>query len=258
MIHTYKTGNPLHPAIVFLHGGGLSSKSWYPVIEQLPDFYCLAPDLPGHGLNREISFSLDDSAQKVIEVIRSLVPGQKAHLVGWSLGGAVLLRLLHLAPEVVDHVILTGSSGRLPRWLVEMSLPLFTFLRFMKPETLVQSTLRQHGIPAQYRDLLHDDILISNNIEFMRQVYAELTKFEMPQNVSNPLLVCVGETEPGAAKLYGAMSLIPLRRYASARGVAMPKGKHAWPLQFPDVFAEMVRAWVTDRPLPAVLRPLQN
>ena len=241
---------------MFLHGGGLSSKSWYPVIERLPDFYCLAPDLPGHGSSRDIPFSLDGSAQEVAEMIRQNIPGRKAHLVGLSVGGAVLLRLLDIAPEVADHVILSGSSGRLPRWLVQVSLPLFTLLRFMKPETLVRSTLRQYSIPDQYHDLLHDDLLIGSNVEFLRQLYTELTKFEMPQDISSPVLVCVGEKEPGAARLYGAIALHPLRRYASPRGVAMPNGGHAWPLQFPDVFAEMVRAWVTGRPLPAILKPL--
>ncbi len=62
MLYTFESGDPASPAIVFLHGGGLSSKSWYPVIERLPDFYCLAPDLPGHGKSQDMSFTLEGSA----------------------------------------------------------------------------------------------------------------------------------------------------------------------------------------------------
>ena len=29
-----------------------------------------------------------------------------------------------------------------------------------------------------------------------------------------------------------------------------PGAKHAWCLQFPDLFAALLRAWVTDKPLP--------
>jgi hypothetical protein len=77
------------------------------------------------------------------------------------------------------------------------------------------------------------------------------------EEIKNPLLVCVGEKEPGASRLSGAISLRPLRRYPSTRGMATPHGDHVWALQFPDVFADMVRAWVTDCPLRANLKPLK-
>ncbi len=257
MLYTYEQGNPSNPPIVFLHGGGLSHKSWKPVVERLPDFYCLVPDLPGHGQSENIPFSLEGSVREVAEIIREKTPDQKAHIVGLSLSGAVVLTLLRLDPVVADHVVLTGSSGRLSKWLVQMSLPLFGIIRFMKPETLVRSTLRQQSIPEKYYNDLYEDIRNSSTVKFLRPVYDELTKLEMPEEISCPLLVCAGEKEPGAAKLYGQISLYPLRKYPSARGVIMPNGGHVWALQFPDVFAQMVRAWVTDRPLPSVLKPLK-
>jgi hypothetical protein len=42
----------------------------------------------------------------------------------------------------------------------------------------------------------------------------------------------------------------------SARGIVAPNGSHAWCLQFPDLFADTVRAWVTDNPLPSILLPM--
>lgn len=257
MIYTYEAGNSSLPALVFLHGGGLSSKSWHPVIERLPDFYCLAPDLPGHGQSKDRPFTLETSAQAVAEVIRHKVPGGKAHLVGLSWGGAVILTMLRKTPEVVETAILSGSSGRMPRGLVQASLPTLAFLRFFKPETLARLTMKQQGIPDQYYDLLHDDLLDSSRAEFMRQLYLGLAELILPQEVACPLLVCAGEKDPGASRWYGAVSLRPLR-YASAQGVLMPKAGHVWPLQAPDVFAEMVRAWVTGSSLPAVLKKLNS
>ncbi len=256
MIYTYETSDPSLPALVFLHGGGLSSKSWYPVIERLPDFYCLAPDLPGHGQSKDSPFTLENSAQAVAEVIREKVPGGKAHLIGLSWGGAVILTMLRSTPEVAASAILSGSSGQMPRWLVQASLPTLVSLRFFKPETLVKLTMKQQGIPAQYYELLHDDLLSSSRAEFMKPLYLGLAELDPPQEVACPVLVCAGEKDPGASKLYGAVSLRSLR-YASAQGVLMPKAGHAWPLQAPDVFAEMVRAWVTSGPLPAVLKRLK-
>ncbi len=258
MLYSYEQGNPSNPPIVFLHGGGLSHKSWKPVADYLPGFFCLIPDLPGHGQNRDVPFRLEGSATEIAKLIRQKTPNGKAHIVGLSLSGAVILTLLRLYPEIADHVILSGSSGRLSKWLVRLSLPLLGTVRFMRPETLVRSTLRQQDIPEKYYGELYEDILNSSTPQFLKPIYSELTKFEMPDEISCPLLVCVGEREPGAAKLYGQISLKPLRQYPSARGVAMPNGGHVWALQFPDVFAQMVRAWVTDRPLPTILVPLKD
>ena len=127
-MYTYEQGNPANPPIVFLHGGGLSHKSWKPVVELLPDFFCLIPDLPGNGHSRDIPFSLEGSVREVADLIRERTPNGKAHLVGLSLSGAVILTLLRLHPEVADHVILTGSSGRLSTWLVQVSLPFYGLL----------------------------------------------------------------------------------------------------------------------------------
>ncbi len=257
MVYTYEAGDPSQPALVFLHGGGLSSKSWYPVIERLPDFYCLAPDLPGHGQSKDRPFSLEASAQEVAEVIRQKVPGGKVHLVGLSWGGAVTLTLLRATPEVAISAILSGSSGRIPRWLVRASVPTLVTLRFFKPETLVRLTMKQQAIPERYYDLLRDDLIHSSRADFMKQVYWELAELTPPQEVSCPLLVCSGEKDTGVSKLYGAISLRSLR-YASAQGALMPGLGHAWSLQAPDVFAEMVRAWVTGKPLPDVLKRLKS
>ena len=89
MLFTLERGDPSSPAIIFLHGGGLSGKSWQPVIERLPDFFCLAPDLPEQGRSQDIAFSLEGSARHVAEIIRAKAGGRRAHLVGlarWSGG----------------------------------------------------------------------------------------------------------------------------------------------------------------------------
>lgn len=256
MLFTFEQGSPVNPPIVLLHGGGLSHKAWRPILDRLPDFYCLAPDLPGHGRSRHMRFSLVGAANAVAELILAKTPHGRAHLVAHSLSGAVVLTLLRLYPDVADHIILCGSSGQLPNWLVQMSLPMFGLLKWINPETLVHSTLRQQGIPSQYDADLFDDVVASSDPQFLRPMYTELVTLDVPKAIHCPLLVCVGEKEPGAAKLYGQISLRPLKQYPSARGAVMPNGGHVWALQFPDVFADMVRAWVTDAPLPAAMRQL--
>jgi pimeloyl-ACP methyl ester carboxylesterase len=253
MLYTLDAGSPTKTAIVFLHGGGLSSKSWLPVIERLPDFHCLAPDLPEQGQSVDIPFTMKGAAYGVAEIIRLLLPNKTVHVVGLSLGGAVALTLLQIAPELVDHVIVTGSSGRLSRLTSAFAKSMLWLLRFYTPEKLVQATLRQQGIPAQYHALLHDDLLKGSNAKFMRHLISELVTLELPQRINVPLLICVGEKENYIAK---GIARDLLERYPSASGIVAPNGSHAWCLQFPDLFADTVRAWVTDNPLPSILLPM--
>lgn len=43
------------------------------------------------------------------------------------------------------------------------------------------------------------------------------------------------------------------RKIVGVRGVMVPDVGHVWSLETPDLFAETVRAWITDSPLPSHL-----
>jgi hypothetical protein len=43
---------------------------------------------------------------------------------------------------------------------------------------------------------------------------------------------------------------------SGARGVIAPGMGHVWNLQAPDLFADMIRAWISDKPLPDQLASL--
>jgi pimeloyl-ACP methyl ester carboxylesterase len=255
MLYTYEAGQPGKPAILFLHGGGLSSKSWLPVIQRLPDFHCLAPDLPEQGRSLDIPYTVDGSASEVAEIIRQKVPAQKVHLVALSLGGPVALTLLRTSPELIDHTLLSGSSGHFSKILADFGKSTIWVYKFYKQDYLVRETIRQHGIDPQYTDLIREDLVHSISPAFMRHYMGDLANWELPEKIDTPLLILVGAKEMvGAA----GISRGYLKRYPSAQGRFVEGAKHAWCLQFPDLFAETVRAWVTDQPLPAALdRPLK-
>ena len=247
MIYTRESGKPGSPAIVFLHGGGLSSQSWLPVMERLDDFYCLAPDLPEQGQSKAIPYSIGGSADAVVEIIREKVPQRKVHLVALSLGGPVALTLLRTVPEMIDHVILSGSSGHFSRWLAEVGKSTLWMYRLYKKDYLVKATLKQQGIPEQYADLMREDLYQSISPDFMRHYMTDLARWEMPDRVDSPMLIVVGEKEPKAS--YG-ISRGYLKRYPGSCGVVAAGMSHAWCLQSPELFAGMVRAWISNQPLP--------
>jgi pimeloyl-ACP methyl ester carboxylesterase len=254
MLFTYTTGQPTAPAIVFLHGGGLSGRMWQPQLEILTDYYCLAPDLPEQGRSvEEGPFSLNDSANKIIELIRERVPSKRTHLVGLSLGGAVALNIMRIAPECVDHVMVSGTAAGLGKILGAISKYSAILYRVMKPETLIRASIKQFNIPKVYHDMFREDMLITLNESFVLHFTDALMTMQLPCDSSISTLVVVGEQETIPAK-QAARKLTSCLK--NSEGMIAPGLGHVWNLQAPDLFAETVRAWIEDDPLPHALRPL--
>lgn len=249
------SNHPSQPAIVFLHGGGLSSLMWQPVIERLPNFTCLAPDLPEHGQNRAAApFNLDGAARQVADLIHQQVPGGRAHVVGLSLGGAVALTVARLYPEVTGHLLVSGTTATLSKFLAQLSLASLWMLRFYKPDDLVKASVKQWGIPAEYLPIFSEDLRHSTSEAFNRTLIEALSQQQLPATLAGPLLALVGEKETVPAK-QAARKLASL--YPQASGRLVPGVGHVWALQNPQLFADTVRAWVCGAPLPASLRPLK-
>ncbi len=254
MNHLYieRLGQPDKPAIIFLHGGGLSSRQWGPQMQKLAsDFFCLAPDLPEQGRSAAVQpFTLSGAAEQVIELIQE-IPSQRAHLVGLSLGGAVALEVARVAPERVDHLLVSGTSAGLSGWLGKITIWSAGLYRWFSQEQLLRLAYRQFNIPPQYQADLREDLLKGFDPAFTRHFTEALMQLQLPARAN--ALVCVGERETTVAR-GDARKLV--QRIAGARGVVVPKVGHVWNLEAHDLFTEIVRAFVRDQPLPDGLRTL--
>lgn len=98
------------PTVVFVHGNVSSSAFWQPQLLALPDAVRgLAVDLRGFGdaetLPVDASRGVRDFSDDVAAVIDELRLGP-VHLVGWSLGGGVVMQLLLDRPELVRSLTL--------------------------------------------------------------------------------------------------------------------------------------------------------
>lgn len=255
MLYVHESGSPAAPAIVFLHGAGLSGREWQPQVERLPDYYCLAPDLPEQGRSvTEGPFTLDGAAHAIAGIIRERVPGGRAHVVGLSLGGAVALTMLRLVPELLDHVMVTGTAAGLGRALGALTAFSGSLYRFMSAERLIDMSAKSFAIPDAYRAMFREDMLLTSNATFTRHIAQALMTMQLPTATAARLLVAVGERETIPAK-QAARKLVST--LPGARGVLVPGVGHVWNLQAPDLFTATVRAWITGSALPSVLQPLQ-
>lgn len=251
-LHLRESGSPGNPAILFLHGSPLSGRMWQPQLDLLKEFHCLAPDLPGHGGSATLPIDMQDTVNRLADLIRDSSPTGKAHLVGLSFGGVVAQRLMVDRPEIVDHVILSGTATRMSRLLVWMAMLNEPLLRLLRPDQLAALVCLQFGIPSRYRLMMSDDFKAFSP-RTLSQVMQTYLQIEMPTQTESRTLVAVGQKETFYAKR-AARALS--RSIPGAVGVMVLRYGHVWNLEAPDLFAHAVRAWCADRELPQGLTPL--
>ncbi len=252
-LYVREAGRGDAPAIVFLHGGGLSSREWIPQLERLSDsFHCIAPDLPEQGQSLDVGpLTMDRCIDGVSAVIHERAGG-KAHLVGLSMGGAIAVTLLARRPELCDRVMVSGTAQPIGRVLAALNNLNAPVLKLMSKDQIAGLLARQFGIPPEKREYVEDIKLLSP--QAVMRTSEILAHIDVPVQAPNPVLICVGGKETFVAKNMAKKYVHTLK---NVTGVMIPGGSHLWDVQFPDLFAETVRAWVTASPLPGGLIPLR-
>lgn len=95
------------PELVMLHGWGLSSAIWQPLLDALQPHYRLTLiDLPGLGRSRALAQTSIDS---LLETLLSQAP-ERALWLGWSLGGSLAIAAAARAPERVSGLLLAAAT----------------------------------------------------------------------------------------------------------------------------------------------------
>lgn len=107
-------GNPKNPPLLFLHGFLGSGKSWFDIASSFSeDYFCVLPDLPGHGNNitGDLASPLNfDILMEWFSHLLDQIPVYKIHLVGYSLGGRSALYFACHYPERILSLILESAS----------------------------------------------------------------------------------------------------------------------------------------------------
>jgi pimeloyl-ACP methyl ester carboxylesterase len=214
------------------------------------------PDLPGHGNSSQVEWvSFQDTANQAAKVLKERVEGKRAHVVGYSLGAYVTAQLLSAAPELVDHAIICGAAARpLPGSALLMNR---LITRFIKRKFLWQGLARMWGVPpAEHEAFIRIGLSVSQ--ASYGRINDELARVQLPiglENANCPTLVVNGQKEPKVVvqSVGDFVAALP-----NAQGYLAPQGDHYWGFSNPEIFVQMVQAWITDEPLPQELIPISK
>lgn len=150
MLFTRCYGNKKHPAVIFFHGFLGSSLDFHTIINSLKQrYFCIAFDLPGHGLspmNPSLSFETFPSLlQKHIAKYNL----ENMSLVGYSLGGRLILSLEKQYPSffkkcvlISAHYGLDNSKDKLIREKSDKN-----WIKILEKEGLYKFLIKWYGQP---------------------------------------------------------------------------------------------------------------
>jgi len=110
-------GRPNKPPIVFLHGFLGAGSDWGEIAAPLAeDYFCVCPDLPGHGANITRDFDAQLSIPQLALELRALCAALSLSapiVVGYSLGGRVALAAAVQHPQFMRALMLESTSAGL-------------------------------------------------------------------------------------------------------------------------------------------------
>lgn len=238
------------PPLIFIHGLGSSGRDWFAQTEAFDaDYRVLTCDLRGHGQTDKPPgpYSIAQMARDVAVWIRkrSLAP---AHVVGLSMGGMVTYELLVHAPELlrsgtvvnsVPSVNLKTPSDYAFYWSRRGAVQALGMRRvgqilarklFIKPDQRELRTqfIQRWAANDKQAYLASIDGLVGWGVE------SQLT------DITTPVLVVAADDDytPTSVKKRHATTM------PNARLAVIADARHALPVERPDAFNAVLRAFV--------------
>ena len=154
------------PKLVFVHGWGLNSAVWQPLLKALSGaFDCSCLDMPGYGSRADESSPgrLEQLADDLLQQV-----SEPAHWCGWSLGGMATMAAAGKDSRPFKSLNLLCTTPRFiraPDWDMGMDIALFKkFADDLKTDyqTGIQKfLLLQAGTGAQARSLARETAVLS-------------------------------------------------------------------------------------------------
>lgn len=111
----YRLGEGKRRKLLLVHGNASSAAFFFPTLYTLAEhFDVAAPDLNGFGDTEKSPINSPTALTDWAEDLNSLTQAlgwDRYSVLGWSLGGGVVMRLMTLRPESLSHVVLLAPMS---------------------------------------------------------------------------------------------------------------------------------------------------
>ncbi|MEH7523139.1 alpha/beta hydrolase [Bacillus sp. JJ1503] len=244
-------GDKEAPLMLFLHGGGVSGWMWRQQIQYFAHYHCIVPDLPGHGQStHEEPFSIKSSANQLLALIEEKAHEKEVIILGFSLGAQIAIQMLSLKPDLIDFAIINSALVRpipFAKKIINPSIKLFyPLIKNRSFSKLQAKTL--YISKDDFEQYFQESRQMK--LETLVSIMEENMSFQIPkhfENAKGKILVTVGEKERVMMKI-SAIDLV--KNNPNCKGVILSKIGHGVSLAKPDLFNQMVEAWVNEGKMP--------
>ena len=241
-------------SIIFLHASGSSSQMWRHHVATLEqDFHCILVDLPGHGASRDIEWTnFDDVVEMIVAIINSKAHG-KPHLVGLSLGGSLILKVLEKHSSLIDKVIVDGASPQ-PIKGYRKIIAIVYLISFLKNTKFVANLLtkmmKEDGAPVQDVQHFVTDFQRAERCSF-RRAMSQANLLRLDLQFDNPAFFVSGGKEAETIHDWHRMLV---QKNARSKCAYYPSKGHAWLFSDVDTHIQLLRYFFQNASFPEKLK----
>lgn len=229
---------------------------WEKQLEYFRNYHCLVPDLPGHGLSSRMEFSIHSSAEEIVSLIQAKTQGKQVILIGFSLGAQIAIKILSLYPDLVDYAIINSALVRPIPLANKITKPMIRLTyRLTKNRTFSKIQAKQLYIREEMFETYYKETMKMDRNTLIK-ILEENMSFCIPKEFSMSkakILITAGNDEK---KIMKKSVLDLLDKNINCKGLIIPNVGHGVSLALPDLFNQMVEAWIHDGELPNGLIPV--
>jgi len=250
--NVFESGDTSKTMILFLHGAGSDYEMWSNHIKVLEsDYYCIAPDLPGHRGSNHLSWtSIEQVGEELVSLIKNKTE-EKIILIGFSLGGSLAFYLLENYPDLIEKAVIDGASARPVKgnaFVIKLMAP------FLKSNFILNAMAKSLGIKKSERTSFKRSFKIVDRKSFKRSMI-QANQYNLKNNEfikTIPVLFASGEKE---SKVMHNSHLELSKLNKNNKCVQYPAKGHAWMVFDIEIHITMISNWINNkRELPSKLK----
>ncbi|RWR05925.1 2-succinyl-6-hydroxy-2,4-cyclohexadiene-1-carboxylate synthase [Siminovitchia fortis] len=261
--HVELTGKEESPAVILLHGFTGDHTTWNSLTNALKDFFqVVAIDLLGHGKTdspeQPERYVMENAAKDIVSIMDQLKI-DKAHLLGYSMGGRLALGTSILFPERFETLMLESASPglkteqeKIARIQSDESLAagileqgVESFVNYWENIPLFQT---QKRLPSAIRDQIRTQRLQNDPIGLANSLIGfgtgrQLSWWDKLQELDIPVLLMCGKQDEKFCKIAAEMN----RLFPKAKIMEFNDAGHAIHVEEPKKFDTIVKEFLIEQ-----------